>query len=195
MELQNTVSQLAADKQTLEVKGEALASAAKFHQNKIKELEQYIRGNENMIDAYSDKTFIEGRWRFTYNNSFRNIHTEDILEISNGFIQLVNGTQKETVYRIDHYFYDVPIKRILLILTLVPDSQESNFIGGLKSGPETFDAKGAFQMRSYARTKYNTILVHNLRLEHDINKNKRFVGTENVEAVISYNYVSAITRD
>lgn len=36
LELQNTVSQLAADKQTLEVKGEALASAAKFHQKQNK---------------------------------------------------------------------------------------------------------------------------------------------------------------
>lgn len=180
--LTGEVARLKSDKEDLEFKRKVSDDMTLSLQSQVEKQEEYINANQNILNTYKNEKMMNGRWTFKYNNSFKGLNFEETYYIIDGVIHTVNGTKIESAYHISFFLYDAIAHKIVLHLKLIPGTAEAEYIGRLYSNPEQFNAANEREVRAYFRTKYEPVLIHELNVKGE----NLLTGTENIEALISY---------
>lgn len=159
-----------------------MANVVENLQSQMEKQQEYVSTSQNLITKYKDEHYMNGRWIFRYQNTFRNMQFEETFYIIDGVIHTINGNRTVTTYHIAFFFYDVINKKIVMHLKFIPDTTEDNYIRKFASNVETISASTDKELRTYYRTHYSPVLIHEL----EVNNESALNGTENVEALITY---------
>lgn len=185
--LQGEILKVKSDNDELKKELTSFRHDAAHFKKEYETLNRYFLDNEVLLATYKDRKSINGTWKFRYDNKFRDVHYEETYYIMDGIVytRSDSGTT-ESSFEIAYYFNDVINKKLLLILKFIPETIAGRYISEIQSEVETFRADNDVKMRTYFRTRYSPVLIHDL----DVRDEKKFVGTENVEAIISYEKLS-----
>jgi hypothetical protein len=131
--LHGEVKRLLANNANLELERSTLSEVARNLQAQVEQQDEKIKATQGLVDRYKDVNFMDGRWKFRYDNKFRG-----------------------------RYFYDVLNKKLFFVLTFIEGSPQRNFIHRIYAQAEAFQAKDNTEYATYYRTKYEPVLIHDL---------------------------------